>query len=168
MLIYRVVVGCLLVCLQLQACVATAAAVLGGRHTHRASAKPPVALDSMEGWQDFRRVSPDDSTRASRAVHAAMHTSLHSHGVRHHHDAADTSVVKDEATRLEESAATELAPSDVAGVYIKAALIPQIAPAVELSRRKWRTAAPSLVGSPPPWRIERPPQTVDALLRLKT
>lgn len=137
---------------------ASIAVVLGSRHTHLALAVPSVALDSMEGWQDFRRVSHDDSTRASRQADHATHASLHRHGVRHHHDAADISVVKDDLSRLEATAASEFAQSDAGAVYIKAALTPQIAPAVEIFRSRWEQAPSPSISSPRPWRIERPPQ----------
>lgn len=119
---------------------------------------PTVALDSMEGWQDFRRLSHDDSTRLTRAAGEFGHASLHRHGTRHHHDAADASVVKDDLSRLEETAASAFAQSDAGAVYIKAALTPQIAPAVEIFRSRWVAAALPSITSPRPWRIERPPQ----------
>jgi len=160
---YRFVTGCLLICLQLQVCVASIASVLGSRHTHLEPAVHLVALDSMEGWQDFRRVSHDDSTRASRHSSETEHASQHRHGVRHHHDAADSSVMRDEASLVEETAASGFAQSDAGSLYIKAALTPDIAPAVEIFRSRWVTAALPSIARPRPWRIERPPQESPAL-----
>lgn len=154
----RFVTGALLVCLQLQACVATVALVLGSRHTHQNSALQVAVLDPMAKWQDFRRVSQDDSTRSSRQASDAKHALLHQHGARHHHDAADTSVVKDAAALIEEAVATEFAQTDAGAVCIKAAQTPDIAPAMEIFRNRWVTAALPSIPSPRPWRIERPPQ----------
>jgi len=122
-----------------------------------------AALDSMEGWQDFRRVSNDDSTQATRQASKAEHASLHLHGVRHHHDASDTSVTKDDASLIEEAAASEFAQSDTGTFYIKAASTPEIAPAVEILHSRWGTVSLVSIASPRPWRIERPPQNSAAL-----
>jgi hypothetical protein len=162
MVIYRLITGCLLVCLQLQACVVSIAFVLGTRHTHQEPAIQLVALDSMEGWQDFRRVSHDDSTRLSRQANEAEHASLHRHGVRHHHDAADSSVIRDDASLIEETAASGFVQSDAGALYIKTALTPDIAPAVEIFRSRWVMATLPTIASPRPWRIERPPQHASA------
>lgn len=165
---YRLVIGCLLVCLQLQACTAFIALILGSRHTHQETAMQWVAQDSMEGWQDFRRASNDDSTRASRQANEANHASLHRQGLRHHHEATDSSVVKDESSRVEEAAASGFAQSDAGGLYIKAALTPRIAPAVEIFRSRWATASLASITSPRPWRIERPPQDLRAIAKALT
>ena len=153
-----VITGCLLICLQLQAYMLSGALLLGSGHTHQDTTAPPIATDPMEGWKDFRQVSHDDSTSASRHAGEAVHASMHREGGRHHHDAADQGVIKDEASLAEETAASEFAQSDAGAVYIKAALAPEVAPAVEIYRRMWVTLSRPSVPCPCPWRIERPPQ----------
>ena len=164
----RYVTGTLLVCLQLQACVASVALVLGSRHTHQQSATQSTALDPMAKWQDFRRVSQDDSTRSSRQASEAQHALLHQHNARHHHEAADTSVVKDDVSLVEEAVATDFAQTDAGTVCIKAARTADIAPAVEIFRSRWMTASLPSVPNPRPWRIERPPQVSRVLGTLLT
>jgi len=112
----------------------------------------------MLGWHDFRRVSQDDSTRATRQAVEAEHAFLHQHGMRHHHNAGDSSVVKDDAALVEEGATSELAQFDAGTVYIKAALTPDIASAVEIFRSQWITPLRPSITSPRIRRIERPPQ----------
>ena len=136
----------------------TGALLLGSRHTHQDTTVLLMATDPMEGWQDFRQVSHDDSTRASRQASEAEHASMHLEGERHHHDAAEPGLVRDEASVAEETAASEFAQSDAGGVYIKAALTPEVAPAIEIYRSMWVTLSLSSISGPCPWRIERPPQ----------
>ena len=158
LVIQRLIIGCLLICLQLQTCMLTGALLLGSRHTHQDTTALLMATDPMEGWQDFRQVSHDDSTRASRQASEAEHASMHLEGERHHHDAAEPGLVRDEASVAEETAASEFAQSDAGGVYIKAALTPEVAPAIEIYRSMWVTLSLSSISGPCPWRIERPPQ----------
>lgn len=158
LVIQQFITGCLLVCIQLQAHMLSGALFLGSRHTHQDTAALLTATDPMEGWQDFRQVSHDDSTPASRRASEAEHASMHREGGRHHHDAADPGVVRDDASLAEETAASEFAQSDAGAVYIKAALTPEVAPAVEIYRSMWVTLSLPSIPGPCPWRIERPPQ----------
>lgn len=162
LVIQQLITGCILVCLQLQACMLNGTLLLGSRHTHQETTILLIATDPMEGWQDFRQVSHDDSTRASRQASEAEHTSMHLEGERHHHDAAEPGVVRDDASLAEETAASEFAQSDAGAVYIKAALTPEVAPAVEIYRSMWVTLSLPSVPGPCPWRIERPPQVFRA------
>ena len=150
------ITACLMVCLPLQAISASVAGLLGARHSHVPASVEIAPIDPMAGWMDFRRVQHDHLVEPG--ARPPTHAQMHAHGSRHHHEATDASVQKEEPAGLSDNPSVDGAQASAAFIFLAAPANARLPAASESFGAAWQSAASRRPGVPMPWRIERPPQ----------
>lgn len=134
----------------------TIAGLLGPHHLHRTALLQSNAVDSMAGWQDFRRAHFGPGA----TLHAAAHAELHASGARHHHDLFDADIVMLESTGSHDGGVAELVVAAAGFIFVPATQIaaPTMLPVAATGA--WRATPAASFSSADRRRIERPPQAI--------
>ena len=158
----------LAICLALQAVPAAVNAMLGPRHTHQMPGIEHVVAskleDAMAGWADFRRMQWGDADRHSNSrAHTHAHAHAHGSDLRHHHELGDPSVIQEDAFDVvDRGLAADSAQAGASFLFMVPGSAPKLAPPEQTLAKVWRAIGAMPPSNPDPWRIERPPQALQA------
>lgn len=147
----RWVVWCLVFVLPICSASSTLAAMLGARHFHAATAAGAPATSGMPVLVDFRRNVEVATAPTTPHVHSWL--------ARHHHGAADDSVVALDAATGDANAGSGGSASDGAVVLVLAWLARMAPWPVDALAGAWSVADASPLNSCDSRRAERPPRT---------
>lgn len=148
----RWVAWCLVFALPICSASSTLAAMLGARHFHAATTARAPATSGTAVLADFRR--------SGEVALAPTTPHVHSWLARHHHDAADDSVMALDAATGDANASSSGGSASDGAVVLVLAWLARIAPwPVYAMAGAWPVADASPLHSVDSQRAERPPRT---------